>query len=414
MLLPKYRPDPSQAGMLDYNEKDDQIIGTICSYKNDFPESEIRILTNDTGPMVSAKTVDVKFDQIPDEWLLEPESSELEKENNKLLKEINKLKDTKLKPSIVCIDKNKNEIAKIVHQHVEYLPLSTDEINDLINRLKIHFPMESDFDREKNVLEKRIIGSAYRNILHAGKVYHSAPEDKIQKYKQEEYPEWIEGCKTILANLDNNLNKNTFGLEFCFDVRNIGTYPGKDVLVNIIAKGDLLIMPEENTESGNTDIELPILPSPPKPPQGKWTVQATQMLGSTILMKTLQDRVSMNMGLKALEINTIPPIYPIRHTDNNRDANQFYWKPIKPFEPARILTYKCDQWRHGGEPEYFRGIVYCKDNDENVSGAIELNIHAENLVEVVEKIIGVEIKVDKESAFKKAEEIIQNLIESCI
>lgn len=41
---------------LDYSNPDDEIIGFLYKYKQQYPEADVRLLTHDTGPMMTAKS----------------------------------------------------------------------------------------------------------------------------------------------------------------------------------------------------------------------------------------------------------------------------------------------------------------------------------------------------------------------
>jgi len=65
--------DETLAEQLDYSERDDQLVGTAALFQKNHADAEVRILTDDFGPITTAKTVGVKFDEIPNSWLLPPE-----------------------------------------------------------------------------------------------------------------------------------------------------------------------------------------------------------------------------------------------------------------------------------------------------------------------------------------------------
>ena len=77
-------PSPALKDRLDYSKPDDEIVGHLHSFIQDNPEAEARLLTHDSGPMMTASALDLPAILVKDEWLLPPESNELEKENTRL------------------------------------------------------------------------------------------------------------------------------------------------------------------------------------------------------------------------------------------------------------------------------------------------------------------------------------------
>ena len=67
------KPSESLAEALDYRERDDQLVGIAYAFLQINSSADVRVLTHDTGPMASAKMVDMAFIAIPDEWLVSPE-----------------------------------------------------------------------------------------------------------------------------------------------------------------------------------------------------------------------------------------------------------------------------------------------------------------------------------------------------
>jgi len=59
MLAINMRPDPQLENSLDYSERDDQLVGIASAYSNNFTDTEVSVLTYDTGPMLSAKNVPI-------------------------------------------------------------------------------------------------------------------------------------------------------------------------------------------------------------------------------------------------------------------------------------------------------------------------------------------------------------------
>jgi hypothetical protein len=98
---------PSLADRLDYGERDDQLIGIADAFLQENPHADVRVLTHDTGPMASAKMVGIAFIEIPDDWLLPPESTATDKRIASLETQVARLKAAEPRFSIELIKNNK-------------------------------------------------------------------------------------------------------------------------------------------------------------------------------------------------------------------------------------------------------------------------------------------------------------------
>ena len=113
-------PSAAWAERLDYSMPDDAIIGHMCAFREQDPGVDVRLLTNDSGPMVTAKTLGLPFIAIPHTWLLAPEASEAEKENRRLKETIVRLRAG---PAfqIEFVDGSRRRIDEISAEHQVYV-----------------------------------------------------------------------------------------------------------------------------------------------------------------------------------------------------------------------------------------------------------------------------------------------------
>ena len=98
------RPDPELADSLDYRRPDDEIIGCLHRFAKDHPDFDVRLLTHDTGPMMTAKGLGLSVAPIRDEWLLPAESNDEEREINRLRQEVAQIKNAEPQFDIKCVD----------------------------------------------------------------------------------------------------------------------------------------------------------------------------------------------------------------------------------------------------------------------------------------------------------------------
>lgn len=143
-------PDEALKSVLDYGERDDQLVGVTSSLKQEVGDCDVALLTHDTGPMASAKMVGVSFKVIPDSWLIPPEQDESEKRANALLAELNKYKNSEPKFELTY----QSEGAKVSNVECKldyYEQLTTEEVDNLIGTLKEAFPQEVDFGSRESI-----------------------------------------------------------------------------------------------------------------------------------------------------------------------------------------------------------------------------------------------------------------------
>ena len=186
---PSYSPSPELENQLDYNDKDDQIVGCVYTIKKHNPESDVRLLTHDSGPMASARMCSLPFVEIPDDWILPPENNNTEKELAKLRAEVAKYK--KAEPHFVlrCIKDTEEEIKSIEFEHVIYERLTDVEISTLIESLTCQFPQATDFGEREPKRRKDTNLPNY--ILGKEEVFTPASEQEITDYIEEGYPGWV-------------------------------------------------------------------------------------------------------------------------------------------------------------------------------------------------------------------------------
>jgi hypothetical protein len=101
---------------------------------------------------------------------------------------------------------------------------------------------------------------------------------------------------------------------------------------------------------------------------------------------------------------SLPNIEPFR-----RDPNSFYYKPERPMIPQPAFSLECEQWRHGDEAQDFTGEIHFARDKADIKGALECEIHAENLSEIAVLRVPVRITVTSVSVLARAEMLVQTL-----
>ena len=97
-------------GRLDFQERDDQLIGTVYEFARTNSSADVRLLTHDTIPLYTARGLGVQADIILDDWLLQPEKTESERRLTALEAENARLKSAEPSVSLRCADPSDTEI----------------------------------------------------------------------------------------------------------------------------------------------------------------------------------------------------------------------------------------------------------------------------------------------------------------
>ena len=392
------KPDPELAGSLDYSRPDDEIIGCLQRFVKDHPSSDVRLLTYDTGPMMTAKGLGLSVAPIRHEWVLPPENNDEERKVARLKQEVAQLKKAEPQFDIRCVDVSGEAIDALDFTHRIYRPLIEDEISHCMDLLERRFPIETEFTGRETMPTTLTQASVFGGQRH----FEPVSEEAIRNYREHEYPGWLVDCREWLSDVHEALQRDAGLPLFTFDVTNVGTRPGKDALVIIRGRGDFKICPplyegDEPEETEETDLSVP---SPPAPPRGRWRVSKGSM-GQMLQKLNSRNRFSRS-GYPAF------PVAPFSSVRRRRDPNGFYYKPTRAEEPTDTFRLECEQWRHGTGSESFVGDISVKEGVTKASGVLECDIHAENLFKPARKRIPVRIEVVYLSSREVVEELIQD------
>jgi hypothetical protein len=397
-------PSPELTNRLDYSKSDDELVGCLHAYRASNPKLDARLLTHDTGPMGTAKMLSIPFVEIPGNWLLPPESTDIERENKRLASELERLKKVEPCFKIACIDDRKNKFDSLNSEYHQFEPLEEHEISEFMDMIKVKIPLATNFhpkEPDNYLLPGLALG------LRIGRTYVSPTDDEITKYRDDAYPAWLNKCKSILRNLHITLQHETDYPLFNFEIVNEGNRPGKDVLVTFTAKGDFKIRPEkskgdlEQGSENSSKINIR-LPAPPVPPQGRWRENLFGYPNHT----GIHDLTKPHLEIGS---HTLTSLYS---TPAPRDPNGFYYKPSRSIIPVESFSLECAQWRHSIEPKLFKGEIIFDWNHDEIKGAITCHIHAENLSDPVSKILPVTITIRRLNIRERANELVVGLLGS--
>jgi hypothetical protein len=388
--------DRNLAEQLDYAERDDQLVGIAAGYAALYPDEEVRVLTHDTGPMASAKLVGIPFEEVPEEWLLAPETDESEKRINKLEGDLLRYQKAEPAFSLDLAGEVKGDTATLKFEIIRYTSLTNAEIESLMGEIKRRFPVSDDFG-PRNAHLGPIFHGGMVFVGAANEIFIPATEQEIENYKNTLFPNWLANCENSLRHLHEKLK--TAWPTFTVHVYNHGSRPAVDALISIRANGQFLIAPPAKQKDGE-EVVSPRLPNAPKPPTGSWSKRLA--IGDAVKVPFMDQALDRFTGAQHFSSYSTP------FRPDGRDPNAFYYKPSRPERPGSSFALECEQWRHQTTPEGF-DVVLFTGIPGVVKGAIEVEVNASNMSMPFVSHVSVQILVKNESALEVATELIDKL-----
>ncbi|MFK5914445.1 MAG: PIN domain-containing protein [Woeseiaceae bacterium] len=389
--LPPIEQSP-EIELLDPSKPDDAIMLELLAYRQAFPDTNAAILTHDTIPLLTAKRLGIPFEVIPDSWLLNPENDDKDKKINHLEQQIKEILKNfpiiELSAYVDDIEQNslKGEI-------IEYPELTTNEIDLLLDKIKLSNPMKTDFDSKQDENEHKAT-TRLSSSFFSGRYTPPSHED-VTKYTKETYPEWLDASKKSLVELPASLNNKNNLFKISIKMNNTGNVPANNTLINFSVSDSLLLSPqnEEDEEDEEKD-SIWSIPSPPVAPSGQYISGMDTLLGN---MGSLAHLVDAHPALDASFFNPIP---------KHRDRNAFYWKPRRPITTEQYQELECEEFPHKIREETFNLRIIALESHKPTGGLITCTVSAKNLKEPVELTIPVKLSFKKESTFEIAKYLI--------
>lgn len=393
------KADPALSDRLDYSERDDQLVGIAAAFARDNPDASVRLLTHDTGPMLSAKNVGLPYVAIPEAWLLAPETDEQDKALATLQGQLARYQ--RAEPAFE-LQVEGNALAPAITIDY-YTALSEPEVQELMAAAQQAHPLAKDFGAREPAQR----GGAGTGLLASitREMFEPASDEEIEQYRNERYPEWVSACEAALRDLHTTLNRRIPWPHISVTLANEGSRPAEDAYVQFKTQGRLLLSvprdEEDKTEAEKQAAARLPLPSAPAVPRGQWT-----------RMRSVSDSLA-TLG-QAVRFDTARPLIPhalsrLAQLPQPRDPNSFYYKPRRPSYPIPVIGYECPQWRHQVLPETFDFELVTDLIERTVSGAITIEIHAANVTTPFEQTLPIRVSVRTCSPLEEARSLIAAL-----
>lgn len=389
------RRDPNLSELLDYSERDDQLVGIAAAFARDNPDVSVRLLTHDNGPMFSAKSVGLPYIAIPDAWLLAPETDEQDKALAALQGQLARYQ--RAEPTFE-LQANGNALDSPITIDY-YTPLSEHEVRELMIAAQRAHPIAEDFGAREPAQRGGVGTGLLASITR--EVFEPATDEEIAQYRDERYPEWVSTCEAALRDLHNTLNRRVVWPQIRVALANEGSRPAEDAYVRFKMHGRLLLsVPHDEDDDMDDEQQAAAqlsLPRPPAAPRGQWTRMRT---ASDSLAAFARSVAFDARPLMSPHFGRLPPL------PEPRDPNAFYYKPRRPSHPLPVIGYECAQWRHRVRPETFDFEVTTDLVEQTVSGALTIEIHAANVTAPFEKTLPIRFAVQAHSPLDHARLLI--------
>lgn len=284
------RPGVDLAALgLDKDRGDDVLIATIIEYKKENPDLDVILITQDTGPKLTARDHDIATSSLPDSLRLKEELEPLEKENRELKRQIDKLKHALPKPKVFFIS-DEMRSNKIEAQLEEPLPYPQEEIDQKVSALREEY---------------HYISPNLSAII---------PEEECERYNSE-LNQYFENVKRYIENQTEILNERRHMVEIQFEIVNEGTGPARDLDI-------VLRFPECISVIRKKDLEKKDVrePNPPIPPRTQMELMLHKRIGYGGSFPF--DSLTRPMAISPPFLSNIRPMTATRHFEVSEDGHE--------------------------------------------------------------------------------------------
>ena len=389
-LRPNKRPDDR----LDMSEADDKLVAITQAFAITKPTGTVRLLSGDSGPMASAQIVDVPLEIIRAQWLLPPESDGRDKAIRRLETEVQNLRRAEPQFEITCTQVDESDGDGIDLSLYRYRALNREEVLELLDDVRKRRPIATDFGEKEKFAKASNFGFSQR--------WKPVTQAAIDEYN-DAYENWLGDIEKALKGIHHRMNAAVDPGVVIVEIANIGSRPGRDALIEIEARGEFKLRVPPASEDDDPEALQPP-PAPPVPSTGQWVTARISDDGSVREIGSVQAVMRGLQGVHApFSANRfLPPNFPDISGPTSRDPNGFYYKPDRPTFQTDTVILECPQWRHSTGPEPFHvEIVFPSDSNE-IDGATDVRVHAENLTTITSRCIPIQATRNEKSVFELA------------
>ena len=326
------QPKQDLADQLDYSQNDDRIIGHLAGFREDNPSADARLLTRDSGPVLTVRTLGIPCEIIPDDWLLAPEPDDRDREIQDLTRQLGELQAQEPKFHFSCEQQSDARPGHVEIAYKAFRPLEETERVQLLERLQNLYPP---------------------TVVTQGRISDKA----ISEYEERDYPAWISQCEKFL-DLVNLIVQLEHCPELTVSIQNNESRPATNALVEVRASGNFGLT---TPMSGLREFGLIPYKGRPKPPT------QPQPLST---FSTISDNLTGSKVLALSDLNFAP---------RSRDQEDFGYTADVKLETESSIDLTCGLWRHSLGPKEFTVRLVPAAIDNPITGEISCTVHADNL-----------------------------------
>lgn len=385
---PPLNSNQERSAVLDLTQPDDRIINEALEYVDKYPEKNVRFLTHDTNPMLTAKYCGLPYAVIPDTWLLQPETDDRDKEIAEIKRRLGVLEKDLPQIEVSVHDRAGGVLSQLEIDLITFSELSSGEEDQLVSELCLRYPMATQFGNEGGLHRE------YEHLIlsgHAflGNRYEPPTDDEIRHYREVGYPGWVESVRKFLTSLPTKLELSRRRVAVTFTLNNEGVCPAENVDIEFKSQGGLLFMPRPRKGEAEDENCTLSFPAPPKPPAGRHVSLATLLFGA--FHPVLGEMPERPLG------SMLPSLGRLE-----RDPHAFYRNGERTKDYSDVLAYTCEEFRHKVDTKSFNLSVFVPSNVTATNGLVTCQVTARNLPEPLVKKLPVRISYEKGDVLTEA------------
>jgi len=297
---------------------DDILIATVLQYKTDHPDEAIILVTQDSGPRMTASQLGIAVLELPAKWKLPVEPDPIEVENRELAKTIAALQNAL--PKLVASFEGTDEPQQYATFALPPPPESMEheierKLAELKTKLPKQHPPQPDPKSTASLFQSQLSSLGHIALITPEEYerYNIGVDEYIGDYERYMRDTWEAQAAT----------KRSLRLEI--EIRNIGNSPAEDVDVLLHFPDGFRLFSED---------DFPSLPEEPRPPRKPRT--SIQMMTESISYIPRID-----LGRPALPDFSMPGSFSIERTAsyNVRDHFQRIKHGDRVVLPEMFLTF---------------------------------------------------------------------------
>ena len=284
---------------LDPSKPDDQLVAEALLHRKGHPDT--LVLTNDGGPIMTARHCKLDAKRVPDDWLLPPEKDDRDREIDDLRAQIREHESREPRLS-AHFQQDGKSIESIELEVPIILPPREGEVRRWLELIQEKYPRQMEPP----------------SVADLTKLDHSLRRQPEVKYDSE-YSEFLDKCRQAFENLPTKIALSRMSFQFQLQIENKGAKPAEGLQIEVDCHGGVLInRSDERQERGLW------IPKPPKVPR------VSDFLDSQLNPSYFHDN---------------PLLSQIRSM--NRDPLYLYWEEEPKDHKFKYAELRCAEFRHG-------------------------------------------------------------------